>query len=230
MLKNQILVFTDGAASGNPGTGGWGSIVCFGDRVRELGGGESHTTNNRMELLALIRGLQAIRNEESINPIIVYSDSSYVLSGAEKNLVQWKNRNWLTTAGEPVKNQDLWQELDQILSQLQNQIIWTLVPGHSGIPGNERCDEIAVAFSLGEKISLYEGSLSNYKVDLSDVAFSKEKKNPWYLSFINGKLEKHKTWAECETRVKGQKAAKYKKVQSDFEEKKTLEQWGYKNK
>ncbi|MCM0604988.1 MAG: ribonuclease HI [Xanthomonadaceae bacterium] len=228
-MKDKIIVFTDGAASGNPGPGGWGCILRSGSTVTELGGGEAHTTNNRMELYALIAGLEKIPSDHA-EDILVYSDSSYVLSGAEKNLSNWKKRDWKTMSGDPVKNQDLWKRLDEILQTLKNKITWNLVPGHEGVPGNERCDEIAVTFSKGGEADLYSGDAKKYKIDLTYTPSlgGKKSKNPWYLSLVDGKLEKHITWCECENRVKGKRGVKFKKVASQYEEDKTLESWNYK--
>lgn len=198
--------------------------------MTELGGSEPHTTNNRMELYALIAGFRNI-SDSNTDDIFVYSDSSYVLSGAEKNLSQWKRRGWKTLAGDPVKNQDLWEILDQILENKKNKISWNLVPGHEGVPGNERCDEIAVAYSKGGAPDLYHGPSDRYSVDLSYIPSPESKKSksqPWYISLIDGKLEQHKTWSECEQRVKGKRGAQFKKVSSEYEEKKTLESWNYK--
>ena len=225
-----MIIFTDGAASGNPGPGGWGCIICSHDRVIELGGGESHTTNNRMELIALIRALSTVSHAHK-DPITVYADSSYVLSGAEKNLANWKKRDWKTVGGEPVKNQDLWNELDHVLSGIKNKISWIKVPAHEGIPGNERCDQIAVAFSKNQPVELYNGTKSSYPIDLTAVYSASGKSNkPWYISIVDGELKQHATWSECESRVKGKKGVKFKKVHSDYEENTALESWGFKKK
>lgn len=134
----QVTIYTDGACRGNPGPGGWGALIEYGDHRKELWGGESSTTNNRMELLAVIRGLATLNQPCKIN---LYSDSKYVLSGISEWLPQWKKRNWRTAGRKPVKNVDLWQELDA--QQTRHEIHWHWVKGHSGHPGNEAADALA---------------------------------------------------------------------------------------
>lgn len=134
----QVTIYTDGACRGNPGPGGWGALIEYGDHRKELWGGESSTTNNRMELLAVIRGLATLNQPCKIN---LYSDSKYILSGIKEWLPQWKQRNWRTAGRKPVKNVDLWQELDA--QQTRHEIHWHWVKGHSGHPGNEAADALA---------------------------------------------------------------------------------------
>jgi len=138
-LTEHIEIYTDGACKGNPGPGGWGAVLRYRDAVRELYGGEPETTNNRMELMAVIQALQALKRPGL--PVRIFSDSRYVLSGISEWLPGWKARGWKTAGKKPVMNQDLWQQLDT-LSQ-QHQIEWKWVKGHSGIAGNEKADELA---------------------------------------------------------------------------------------
>ena len=138
-MSEFVEIYTDGACKGNPGKGGWGAILRYRDVVRELYGGEMETTNNRMELMAVIQALQALKRPGL--DIKIFSDSRYVLSGISEWLPGWKARGWKTAGRKPVLNQDLWQQLDA-LSQL-HQIEWNWVKGHSGIAGNERADELA---------------------------------------------------------------------------------------
>ncbi len=133
-----IHIYTDGACSGNPGPGGWGSVLIYGDHRRELSGGEPDTTNNRMEMTAVIRALQALKKPSEVN---VYTDSTYVMKGLTEWLPQWKRRNWRTAARQPVKNVELWQELEAALHA--HQVKWHWVKGHSGVVENERADELA---------------------------------------------------------------------------------------
>jgi ribonuclease HI len=133
-----VRIYTDGACRGNPGPGGWGVVLQYGDKVRELHGGEPHTTNNRMELTAVIRALQALKRPCEI---VLKSDSQYVLKGISEWLPNWKQRGWRTAAKKPVINVDLWQALDT-LAQL-HRIDWQWVKGHNGEPGNERADALA---------------------------------------------------------------------------------------
>jgi ribonuclease HI len=139
-MSKQALVdiFTDGACSGNPGPGGWATILRHGETERELAGGENPTTNNRMELMAAISGLEALKRPCEVR---LHTDSKYVQLGISAWLPQWKRRGWLTADKKPVKNVDLWQRLDAALGD--HRIEWLWVKGHAGHPENERCDELA---------------------------------------------------------------------------------------
>ncbi len=137
-VSKSIDIYTDGACSGNPGPGGWGSVLLWGDHRRELSGGEKDTTNNRMEMLAVIGALEALKKPSDVN---VFTDSVYVMKGITEWLPQWKKRNWRTASRQPVKNVDLWQKLEAAL--LHHQVKWHWVKGHSGVPENERADELA---------------------------------------------------------------------------------------
>ena len=134
----HIDLFTDGACSGNPGPGGWGAILRSGEHERELSGGERATTNNRMELTAVIRGLEALKRPSSV---IVHTDSRYVMDGLTQWLPKWKKNGWKTADKKPVKNEDLWRELDQLCAK--HEIKWRWVRGHSGHVENERADALA---------------------------------------------------------------------------------------
>jgi ribonuclease HI len=134
----DVELFTDGACRGNPGPGGWGVLLRYGDRERELFGGETATTNNRMELRAAIEGLRALR-ESCV--VTLTTDSTYVMKGITEWLAGWKQRNWRTAAKKPVKNADLWRELDG--EAARHTIQWHWVKGHSGHAGNERADALA---------------------------------------------------------------------------------------
>lgn len=134
----QIEMFTDGACSGNPGPGGWGAILRFGDKVKELSGGEADTTNNRMELMAAIEGLNALKEPCVID---LYTDSNYVRDGISGWIHGWKRNGWKTASKQPVKNVELWQALDEATQR--HKITWHWVKGHAGHPENERADELA---------------------------------------------------------------------------------------
>jgi ribonuclease HI len=136
----SVLIYTDGACSGNPGPGGWGAVLISGDHRKELQGGELDTTNNRMELLAAIGALEALKRACSVQ---VYTDSVYLRDGITKWLVGWKARNWRTAAKKPVKNIDLWQRLDA--ARTRHDVVWHWVKGHAGHRENERADELARA-------------------------------------------------------------------------------------
>ncbi len=133
-------MYTDGACSGNPGPGGWGALLLFGDHRRELSGGEPETTNNRMELRAVIEGVRALKRRI---PVTIYTDSTYVMKGMTEWIEGWKAKGWKTAARKPVKNEDLWRELDAILAG--HEVEWRWVKGHSGDPGNEAADALARA-------------------------------------------------------------------------------------
>ena len=232
---NSITIFTDGSSRGNPGPGGWGAVVVTDEKVIELGGGEKNTTNNRMELSAVINGLKKagqILGEKEM-PVQVYTDSSYVINGITKWIQSWKRNGWLTKTKDDVQNKDLWMELDEALNTVgSGNVSWKYVGGHVGIAGNERCDVIATSFADGEHAGLYDGPLSGYAIkNILDVSHDETKvkvkkssssrsKAPAYsyISAIQGVIKIHHTWAECEKRVKGVKGARYKKALNAAEE------------
>ena len=147
-------VYTDGACSGNPGPGGWGVVVYFDNNtVHEMGGFEPDTTNNRMELQAAIAALEFVSQYPAEQTVQLYTDSEYVKKGATQWLGGWKRKNWKTSQGKAVLNQDLWKELDQANPK---QVTWFYVKGHSGDPGNERCDTIARNFAQSQTSALIE--------------------------------------------------------------------------
>lgn len=139
-MKNLVSIYTDGACKGNPGAGGWGAWLRSGAAEKELYGGERETTNNRMELMAVIQGLAALKRPCRVQ---LYLDSQYVRKGVTEWLQNWKARGWKTAAKAPVKNQDLWQRLDELLQTTDHDIEWHWVKGHAGDPGNERADALA---------------------------------------------------------------------------------------
>ncbi len=221
-------IFTDGSSRGNPGPGGWGSVLIEENgsnkndfKVLELGGGVKMTTNNKMELKAAIEGLKKASKESEIK---IYSDSSYVINGITKWVFGWKRNDWKTKTKDDVLNKDLWLEL--IEATKDKKVKWQYVGGHVGILGNERCDHIATAFADGMDIKLFNGLLANYDLpnilDIShneSLATSKKSSSSHskakaysYVSSIGGVVEVHHSWAECEKRVKGAKGARYKKA------------------
>jgi len=137
-VSRIVNIYKDGACKGNPGQGGWGALLCYGDNKKEVYGGEAHTTNNRMELMAAIQGLEELTRPCEVK---VTTDSQYVRKGVLEWMANWKKRNWLTAAKQPVKNQDLWLRLDKVL--IDHAVAWQWVKGHSGHPGNERADYLA---------------------------------------------------------------------------------------
>lgn len=134
----SVQIYTDGACRGNPGPGGWGALLIFGERHKTLSGAEPLTTNNRMELMAVIGALEALKRPVRAD---LYTDSQYVRKGITEWLASWKARGWRTAARKPVKNQDLWQRLEPLAAA--HRIEWHWVPGHAGVPGNERVDQLA---------------------------------------------------------------------------------------
>ncbi|MGE4133031.1 MAG: ribonuclease HI [Bdellovibrionales bacterium] len=233
----SLIIFTDGACTGNPGPGGWASILAFPEgRVRELGGGADETTNNRMELMGALRALRFLK-EPPTPDIFLFTDSTYVIRGITQWIWGWRRKGWKNAEGGEVANRDLWEDLAREIGRLKPaQIHWRYSRGHSGIPGNERCDEIAVAFANGRHVKLFDGSLLNYSVAIHDLppeedlppmkTYEKKPAAHSYLSLHGGIVMRHSTWAECERRVKGQSQAKFKKAMSEKEESTILQSWG----
>lgn len=233
--EQGYTIFCDGACSGNPGPGGWGAILITPEgTVAELGGFDPQTTNNKMEITAAIEALSRIPKNDA--PIVVYTDSSYLINGITKWIFGWRNKGWKTSTGEAVANQPLWERLSSVTTSLgAKRIRWQYVPGHQGVVGNDRADAIAVAFSTGEYIPLYRGSFDEYLHDVLPVivpeksASSSKRRSStkgYYLSWVNNVLERHETWKECEAKVKGRANAKFKKITSAAEEASVLKLWG----
>lgn len=236
------MLFTDGSSLGNPGPGGWGAVlVTDHTHVAELGGYVAHTTNNRMELSAVMEGLKHLGTLQGA--LLILTDSKYVHMGATEWAAGWKRRGWMTMAKTPVENRDLWEEALALLETRKKAgpISWKHVPGHSGLPGNERCDAIATGFAKEDMPGLYDGSLDEYPVDILHIAIDEARsqqrsdararsriKAHSYLSLIDGVAKRHMTWAECESRVKGKAGVKFKKAISADDERAILAQWGAK--
>lgn len=234
------LLFTDGSSLGNPGPGGWSAILVLqSGYVVEMGAGVKHTTNNRMELTGVIEGLRRIAEESG--DLTIFTDSKYVHKGATEWAAGWKRRGWKTLAKTDVENRDLWEEALTLLEDRKKfgHIIWKHVPGHSGMAGNERCDEIATGFAKEDLPGLFEGELGDYAVDILNITIDETKsqkrsddrarsrvKAYSYLSFVNGVAKRHTTWADCEARVKGKPGVKYKKAISKEDEDMILRSWG----
>jgi ribonuclease HI len=240
-MDQQIVVFTDGASKRNPGPGGWGVIIITPDgRVTELGGGSEHTTNNKMELTGAVQALAHVRGESG--PVAIYTDSTYVIQGMTGWVHGWRRRGWKTAAGTDVLNRELWEELAALAdARPRRTITWHYVRGHVGIPGNERVDEIADAFATHTPVTLYDGPLSSYPIRVLELPADTTapsrpataspggaKAAPYsYLSVVDGKPMRHRTWSECEQRVKGRSGAKYKKAASAADEAAILRQWHF---
>lgn len=233
-MSGKTFIFTDGSSRGNPGSGGWGSVVIEDQKVIELGGGEKETTNNRMELKAAVEGLEKAPKDSNIT---VYTDSSYLINGITKWIKGWKRNGWKTKTKDDVLNRDLWEELDGLIQEKSVQ--WKYVGGHVGILGNERCDHIATAFADGRKIALYRGPLGGYDLpDILDVSLDEAKhakkssdssrsraKAYSYVSSVGGTITVHHSWPECERRVKGVKGARYKKALNAEDEAKIIDEF-----
>ena len=241
MREHPIVVFTDGAAKGNPGPGGWGVVIVTpAGHVTELGGGAAHTTNNRMELSGAIAALEHLSRHAP--PVALYSDSSYVLKGISQWVWNWQRRGWKTQEGGDVLNRDLWEQLLSVVTARgRERITWRWVKGHEGTPGNERVDQIAVAYSQQRCEALYDGPLDGYGLPILDLPDTSEPPaRPAgsasgthtraaahsYLSVVDGVLMRHATWAECEGRVKGRSGARFKKAMSAADEVAILRGWG----
>ena len=244
-MKNEIIIFSDGASKGNPGPGGWGAVVVTGEKVTELGGHEKHTTNNRMELTGAIKAFENIAEKADTDisgTVTVYTDSRYVINGITKWISDWKRRDWKTLQKQDVVNRDLWEELDSLVSARNNAVKWNYVGGHIGIAGNERVDEIASEFAVGSVPKLFSGKLSVYVsahgVDIKNISSNgvtstakTDSKNRTrakaysYVSMVKGVIKIHSTWAECEKRVKGVSATKFKKSLSASDEKAIIAGW-----
>ena len=231
----MTIIFTDGSSRGNPGRGGWGAIIVTKEWVKELGGSETMTTNNRMELKAAIEavrylGVTSSTHVSASDDTTVYSDSSYVINGITKWVAGWKRNNWLTSTKDEVQNRDLWVELSDVSQN--KRLVWKYVSGHVGVSGNERCDEIATKCADGEDPELFDGAFPTYPIkDIlsikADDGASAAKKSSSsrsnakaysYVSFVGGKISVDHTWADCERRVKGVAGARYKKALNKGEE------------
>jgi ribonuclease HI len=236
---DRSIVFTDGASKGNPGAGGWGAItITPDDMVTEIGGASPHTTNNKMELSGAIAALEAIA--DVAGPVTIYTDSTYLIQGITQWVWAWRKRGWRTATGGDVLNRDLWERLSALAGA--RGIDWRWVRGHIGTAGNERCDEIAVAFALQRPPALYRGPLQGYAIDVltlpddtkpprrspasSGSGGAPKAKAYSYVSVVDGTAMRHMTWAECEQRVKGRSGARYKKATSAADEAAILRGWG----
>ncbi|MFN2378161.1 MAG: RNase H family protein [Candidatus Binatia bacterium] len=250
-MKETVAVtaFTDGAAKGNPGPGGWGAVLLIGDgAVRELGASGGATTNNRMEITAAAASLEWLADSADAEAsVTIVTDSSYVLRGVTEWMSNWKRRGWKTTTGGDVANRDLWERLDRAV-QACGRVRWRHVPGHAGYPGNERADEIASEYALARPPLLYAGSYEGYPHDLRRLpapgspirsasktgqagqAGNGGKRGKGgahsYVSLVDGVALTHSTWAECERRVKGRSGARFRKTVSAADERALLTEWG----
>ena len=254
-LKSETIIFIDGSSRGNPGPGGWGAVLIIPNsqflisnrndesQIIEIGGREKYTTNNRMELQAAISALSFLSNVTGQMPIVIYSDSSYLINGITKWVFGWQKNGWKTKAKELVENRDLWEQLINLT--IYRKVSWRQISGHVGVAGNERCDVIARTYAdltkadAEKKLELYSGPLEKYPIKnilsvLYDISYKSKRddvrsrgklKAYSYISRVDGKIETHKTWAECEARVKGRNGAKFKKSLSKENEAEIIAEW-----
>jgi ribonuclease HI len=237
--KNDIVIFTDGSSLGNPGPGGFGTVILFQctSTVKEIGEYEEMTTNNRMEITAAIEALLAVKDEPG--NIKIYSDSNYLINGITKWIRGWEQNSWQTKTKEDVLNKDLWQRLDLLTKERESKgkLSWGKVKGHSDVLGNQRADAIATGYAEQADVIFMHGPLVEYEKTLGGSLLnipeykssgkSSKKAGPAYsyLSLINGQVQKYKTWAECEKKVKGVKGVKYKKTLSATDEENIINDW-----
>jgi ribonuclease HI len=234
-MKKKITIFTDGAAKGNPGRGGFGAVISYDDVVLEIGAFKSHTTNNEMELKAVVEALKEIADKKGI--AVIYTDSKYVVEGAKGWIFGWLKNGWKTKADTDVVNKELWQELLPLLGKVE--IEWHKVPGHVGIIGNERADTIASDLAENKEVVFYDGPLSEYGLNIADTSYDEvdakkrsdarkrqSQKAYSYVSMVDGVVQTHTTWKECEGRVKGKKGVRFKKSLDAGNEKEIMRDFG----
>lgn len=246
-LSTTTICFTDGASRGNPGLGGWGAVVIVKDnsgetRVIERGGFDAYTTNNAMEMTAVVAALTEAVAHKNKN-VEIFTDSSYLINGITKWIHGWKKNGWKTKTGDDVKNSVLWEEIDTLVSKLDVTFTW--VAGHSGTAGNERCDAIAtqcaysqIAHNATADLEVYQNKITQLfdsdgvlHIVPHDATSARKKsssnaKAHSYVSMVDGQIQTHATWADCEARVKGTKGARYKKALSAEDETKLIKEFG----
>ena len=245
-----IWIYTDGACSGNPGPGGWAYLARHENDVWAAAGPDRTTTNNRMEMLAVVEALRSVRARSlEAQPVVVFTDSSYVLKGIQEWMPAWIKRGWKKVDGTDVLNRDLWELLSNECQGLKLE--WSLVPGHSGVVGNEFVDAWSV--EAAQTLKSREGSWSLESFEMRDAFATwpterrskKRSTSPsastsargssksdggkaFYVSLVKGELVRHATWPECEARVKGTAGARFKKVSGETELAEVLKGWSRK--
>jgi ribonuclease HI len=210
-----IDIITDGACSGNPGPGGWATIIVMPDgSVDEFSGSATNTTNNQMELQAIIVGLQKVNAKMEIH---IYTDSQYVINGITKWVFGWQKNGWRTKEGKDVENQLLWRAL---ISLTHKNVHWHHVKGHSGHVMNERANTLAQQQSKSQGSQVARLPVSPHRTPVSSSAF------PRYISLVGSEFRHHATWDECKQAVHGVSGARFKKVSSTQELHSQRRQWG----
>ncbi len=236
--ENSLIIFTDGSSLGNPGPGGWGALLAYPklDELIELGGTKLTTTNNEMELTAIVSALSYAVN--SSTHIHLYTDSQYAINGVTKWMYGWAHNGWKTKSGEDVKNKELFQSLYSLIGDRgKDNITWHHVRGHVGVPANERVDDIARLLAEGTNVKMYRGKISEYPTPnilslpskAEQEAVAKKKKSSGkaysYLAIVNGQFAEFDTWAECQQYVTGRQA-KFKKATSEEHRSEIMAEWG----
>lgn len=232
--NNSYIIYSDGACSGNPGPGGWACILKTPeDTVYEKSGFSPSTTNNKMEMTAALKALMDVPLGAFV---IILTDSSYLIRGITQWVFGWMRRDWKNAEGGDVLNKEIWMDLLKYTKG--KKIDWRYIPGHKGFPGNERVDQLAVAESLRQRLVPYSGQMENYPYailplpdkfpipEMKKNGSSNSSQNSFYLSLVNGVLERHQTWDQCQKKVKGVSQARFKKVLSLTEAQETLKNWG----
>lgn len=229
-MKKVLTIYTDGASRGNPGPGGWAAVILAGDYCMEIAGNAKKATNNQMELAAVEAVLSDSGALSWDGPVVLHSDSMYVINGMTSWAHGWERNGWITSTKTPVENKGQWQNILKLLREYGKRLTLEKVKGHAGEIYNERCDVLAVNAALEKKQQLFSGKLKDYESFLKELGFDETmKKAPTkkktsdkpayaYVSMVDGKVHSDKTWAACEKRVKGKRGAKYKKVFSKAEE------------
>ena len=213
---DTIDIITDGACSGNPGRGGWAAIVVVAGTHHEYSGASDHTTNDRMELTAVIAGLQ---HAPAQGAITILCDSQYVINGITKWVHGWQRNNWQTRDKTPVENRDLWEALIHLNS---SRVTWRHVKGHAGHPLNERANTLAQRHA-GSQTGM---PLRPPATPTSAAPTTSHAEFPCYISYVNKEFARHATWAECQQRVHGVSNAKFKKVANHTQLDAQRKQWG----
>ena len=214
---NHIDIITDGACSGNPGRGGWATIVIQDNKIQEYSGTAPDTTNNRMELTAALIGLQNTPIDQEIH---LYTDSQYLINGITKWVKGWQKNGWKTRTGDPVENKDLWEAL---ITQTHVGVHWHHVKGHAGHIHNERANLLAQQ-QAGSRTA--NGSIATAPRVRTATGPTSELRFPCYVSLVTGVLERHATWDNCKEATHGVSGAKFKKVASLAEYQAQLRSWG----
>ena len=219
-------IYTDGATSGNPGPSGWGVVILGGGRRKEIGGFEEHSTNNRMEMTAVIEALQLVPPGANA---VVHSDSAYVIDGITKYIHKWRQNDFRKADKQPVENRDLWETLDGLSG---SHVKYVKVAAHSGNRENERANDIAQGFSKKKRIRLVDSPLPPLRGKAgmggppAGSALVKGVMFPTYAVYHHGSLNFYRAWDECRRAVEGRRGMRYKKCKTREELEYTLEKWG----